>query len=34
MLDGGWWEGTLNAKVGWFPSSFVGVINNGVGMYL
>lgn len=29
MLDGGWWEGTLNGKVGWFPSNFVGIINTG-----
>lgn len=21
--DGGWWEGTLNDKTGWFPSNYV-----------
>lgn len=21
--DGGWWEGTLNEKTGWFPSNYV-----------
>lgn len=21
--DGGWWEGTLNGKSGWFPSNYV-----------
>uniref|UniRef100_A0A3B5MK39 Osteoclast-stimulating factor 1 n=1 Tax=Xiphophorus couchianus TaxID=32473 RepID=A0A3B5MK39_9TELE len=21
--DGGWWEGTLNSKTGWFPSNYV-----------
>ncbi|CAF4758928.1 unnamed protein product, partial [Rotaria magnacalcarata] len=21
--DGGWWEGTLNNKTGWFPSNYV-----------
>ncbi|XP_075043397.1 rho guanine nucleotide exchange factor 6 [Mixophyes fleayi] len=23
MVDGGWWEGTLNGKMGWFPSNYV-----------
>lgn len=23
MDDGGWWEGTLNDKTGWFPSNYV-----------
>ncbi|XP_050528412.1 rho guanine nucleotide exchange factor 7 [Daktulosphaira vitifoliae] len=22
-VDGGWWEGTLNEKTGWFPSNYV-----------
>ncbi|XP_070172976.1 rho guanine nucleotide exchange factor 7-like isoform X2 [Littorina saxatilis] len=22
VLDGGWWEGTLNGKTGWFPSNY------------
>ena len=22
-LDGGWWEGTLHGKTGWFPSNYV-----------
>lgn len=22
-LDGGWWEGTLNSRTGWFPSNYV-----------
>jgi len=21
--DGGWWEGTLGEKTGWFPSNYV-----------
>ncbi|XP_075692025.1 rho guanine nucleotide exchange factor 6 isoform X1 [Rhinoderma darwinii] len=23
VVDGGWWEGTLNGKTGWFPSNYV-----------
>ena len=26
-VDGGWWEGTLNGKVGWFPSNYVKEIS-------
>lgn len=22
-VDGGWWEGTLNGKTGWFPANYV-----------
>ncbi|XP_068140640.1 rho guanine nucleotide exchange factor 7 isoform X2 [Drosophila tropicalis] len=25
--DGGWWEGTLNDKTGWFPSNYVNEYN-------
>uniref|UniRef100_A0A914XWX9 Uncharacterized protein n=1 Tax=Panagrolaimus superbus TaxID=310955 RepID=A0A914XWX9_9BILA len=28
QLDGGWWEGNLDNKIGWFPSDFVGIICN------
>ncbi|XP_029185886.2 rho guanine nucleotide exchange factor 7-like isoform X3 [Acropora millepora] len=27
VVDGGWWEGTLNGKVGWFPSNYVKEIS-------
>ncbi|KAM3911610.1 rho guanine nucleotide exchange factor 6 isoform 2-T2 [Leptodactylus fuscus] len=23
VVDGGWWEGTMNGKTGWFPSNYV-----------
>lgn len=23
QVEGGWWEGTLNGKTGWFPSNYV-----------
>ena len=26
-MDGGWWEGTLNGIVGWFPSNYVKEIS-------
>jgi len=29
-VDGGWWEGTLNGKVGWFPSNYVKEISASV----
>lgn len=28
QLEGGWWEGSLDGRVGWFPSEFVGIIKN------
>lgn len=27
--DGGWWEGTLDGKIGWFPSNYVQAIQAG-----
>ncbi|EDO35631.1 predicted protein [Nematostella vectensis] len=27
VVDGGWWEGTLNGKNGWFPSNYVKEIS-------
>ncbi len=29
--DGGWWEGTLDGKTGWFPSNYVKEVENGAG---
>ncbi|CAH8583861.1 unnamed protein product [Dicrocoelium dendriticum] len=26
LLDGGWWEGSLNGMVGWFPSNYVTLV--------
>lgn len=26
--DGGWWEGTLDGKTGWFPSNYVKEISS------
>lgn len=31
--DGGWWEGMLNGKAGWFPSNYVREVK-GSGWYL
>ncbi len=31
--EGGWWEGSLNGKTGWFPSNYVKEIK-GSGWYL
>jgi hypothetical protein len=28
QIDGGWWEGTLNAKTGWFPSDYVTAVSD------
>uniref|UniRef100_A0A914LXR8 SH3 domain-containing protein n=1 Tax=Meloidogyne incognita TaxID=6306 RepID=A0A914LXR8_MELIC len=28
QLDGGWWEGSLDGRVGWFPTDFVNLIKN------
>ncbi|WKY16744.1 hypothetical protein Q1695_001397 [Nippostrongylus brasiliensis] len=26
QLDGGWWEGTINGKTGWFPANYASII--------
>ncbi|KAI6243688.1 hypothetical protein M3Y99_00031500 [Aphelenchoides fujianensis] len=30
QLEGGWWEGALGENIGWFPSSFVGIIKTDI----
>ncbi|CAF2395780.1 unnamed protein product [Rotaria sp. Silwood2] len=32
--DGGWWEGTLDGKTGWFPSNYVEQIVQKTGILL
>lgn len=29
MIDGGWWEGVCNGKVGWFPGNYVEEFHGG-----
>ncbi|CAF1320545.1 unnamed protein product [Adineta ricciae] len=29
--DGGWWEGTLDGKTGWFPSNYVEQLAQKIG---
>ena len=29
MVDGGWWEGVCNGKVGWFPGNYVEEFQGG-----
>lgn len=26
QIEGGWWEGTINGKTGWFPSNYASII--------
>ncbi|XP_078694591.1 rho guanine nucleotide exchange factor 7-like isoform X24 [Branchiostoma floridae x Branchiostoma belcheri] len=28
VVEGGWWEGVLNGRVGWFPSNYVKEVKN------
>ncbi|KAK3734363.1 hypothetical protein QZH41_016666 [Actinostola sp. cb2023] len=28
VVDGGWWEGTINGKYGWFPSNYVKEVSS------
>lgn len=30
IVEGGWWEGTCNGKVGWFPGNYVEEIAQGM----
>ena len=29
MIDGGWWEGVCNGKLGWFPGNYVEEFQEG-----
>lgn len=31
QVEGGWWEGSLNDKTGWFPSNYVRELKGGGG---
>jgi len=31
-IEGGWWEGTLHGKTGWFPSNYVREFKQGRGL--
>ncbi|KAK6050536.1 SH3 domain protein [Cooperia oncophora] len=26
QIEGGWWEGTINGKTGWFPANYASII--------
>uniref|UniRef100_A0A0N4ZPC5 SH3 domain-containing protein n=1 Tax=Parastrongyloides trichosuri TaxID=131310 RepID=A0A0N4ZPC5_PARTI len=30
MLEGGWWEGTYNGNIGWFPENYVTLIDDDI----
>ena len=30
VIEGGWWEGTLSGKTGWFPSNYVKEVQAGM----
>ncbi|XP_025080304.1 rho guanine nucleotide exchange factor 7-like isoform X4 [Pomacea canaliculata] len=32
VVEGGWWEGTLNGKTGWFPSNYVKEVKADIGL--
>ncbi|VDO71758.1 unnamed protein product [Heligmosomoides polygyrus] len=27
QIEGGWWEGTINGKTGWFPANYACIIS-------